>query len=448
MFSESFRSSIRSRRLSKIHELTVAQNKSKPIQSGKKSKLSSCAPRSGNEYTPHPNRPPVMARSRIFDWETEYSKKRQEEDETKWSPEIVDLAKSTIARSLHADTLTSYGAGLLRFTQYCDKLDIPESHRMPADRIILTAFIGAHVGSVGGKAVANWMSGLKMWHEYQGAPWHGNDAWVRMARTTANKEGTNFKRKPRDPVSMTHMKALKNGLDLTKPRDIAIWAIACTTFFGCRRLGETTIPSKAKFDKKFHVTNSTSYSIHALSDGNTSCTIRIPWTKTTKEQGAEIVLTGRMHDPDGICPVKALKAHLVTNASKIPSEFPLFSYSVDGKAYMIPKKDFLDRCHSIWSTASLHHILGHSFRIGGAVLLLLAGVPPEVVAATGGWTSLAFLLYWRRISEILPSSTSKAYSSRIVTDISSTMNSFRSQQGISQSLIDNAYEGQNSLISE
>ena len=48
----------------------------------------------------------------------------------------------------------------------------------------------------------------------------------------------------------------------------------------------------------------------------------------------------------------------------------------------------------------LTHILDHSFHIGGAVELLLAGVPPEIVAATGGWTSLAFLLYWHHMEEI------------------------------------------------
>ena len=71
---------------------------------------------------------------------------------------------------------------------------------MPANNIILTAFAGTYVGLVGGKAVVNWLSGLKVWHEYCGAPWHGNDAWVHMARVTANKEGTVFKRKPRDPI--------------------------------------------------------------------------------------------------------------------------------------------------------------------------------------------------------------------------------------------------------
>ena len=72
------------------------------------------------------------------------------------------------------------------------------------------------------------------------------------------------------------------------------------------------------------------------------------------------------------------------------------------------KYQFLDFCTQIWSKAALVHVLGHSFHIGGAVELPLAGVPPEIVAATGGWTLLAFLLYWRRMEEILPMSTLRA----------------------------------------
>ena len=56
----------------------------------------------------------------------------------------------------------------------------------------------------------------------------------------------------------------------------------------------------------------------------------------------------------------------------------------------------------------LAHVLGHSFHISGTVELLLAGIPPEIVAATGGWTSLTFLLYWHHMDEILPMSPSKA----------------------------------------
>ena len=84
----------------------------------------------------------------------------------------------------------------------------------------------------------------------------------------------------------------------------------------------------------------------------------------------------------------------------------------------------------------LAHVLGHSFRIGGAVELLLAGVPPEVVAATGGWTSLAFLLYWRRMEEVLPMSTSKAYKKAHIDDLAAIFEQFRINNKIPSALID------------
>jgi hypothetical protein len=89
----------------------------------------------------------------------------------------------------------------------------------------------------------------------------------------------------------------------------------------------------------------------------------------------------------------------------------------------------------IWSTAALTHVLGHSFRIGGAVELLLAGVPPEIVAATGGWTSLAFLLYWRRMEEILPMSTSKAYNKSHIDNLAAIFEQFRLKSNIPSALI-------------
>jgi hypothetical protein len=90
------------------------------------------------------------------------------------------------------------------------------------------------------------------------------------------------------------------------------------------------------------------------------------------------------------------------------------------------KKDFLSFISHIWSRSGGAHVLGHSFHIGGTVALLLAGVPPEVVAATGGWTSLSFLLYWRRLEDIIPSWTSLAYSHPQLDHVSSTMRTFSS----------------------
>jgi hypothetical protein len=54
-----------------------------------------------------------------------------------------------------------------------------------------------------------------------------------------------------------------------------------------------------------------------------------------------------------------------------------------------------------------------SYRIGGSVKLLLDGVEPEVIMKLGGWMSLCFLIYWRRLELVLSSRIAKAWDSRI-----------------------------------
>lgn len=92
---------------------------------------------------------------------------------------------------------------------------------------------------------------------------------------------------------------------------------------------------------------------------------------------------------------------------------------------------FLAFTLSIWQAAHLAHILSHSFRISGAVELLLAGVPPKIVAAIGGWTSLVFLLYWRRMEEILPMSTSQVYKKAHIDDLAKIFEHFHINHHIS-----------------
>jgi len=211
-----------------------------------------------------------------------------------------------------------------------------------------------------------------------------------------------------------------------------VWAVALCTFWGCRRLGETTVSSAAAFDGKYHVLRSTLVSFRELRNGTRSVHFRIPWTKTTKHEGTLITLTARN---DALCPRTALQNHIDVN-SNIPPTSALFAYhtSSSGTKNML-KQDFLAFVMSIWKSAHLAHVLGHSFRIGGAVELLLAGVAPEIVAATGGWTSLAFLIYWRRMEEILPMSTSKAYKQSHVAELASIFEEFRIAHNISLNLI-------------
>jgi hypothetical protein len=80
----------------------------------------------------------------------------------------------------------------------------------------------------------------------------------------------------------------------------------------------------------------------------------------------------------------------------------LFSYSSVHGPSVLSKQLFLQRCNTIWSALGYPRTTGHCFRIGGTTELLILGTPPDVVKATGRWSSDSFLRYWRSLEEIAP----------------------------------------------
>lgn len=211
-------------------------------------------PKKGNEINPSPLRPNVPAAERLRYWSTPYHQQLETSQLESLPPSLRENIRNVVFSGYVDDTKSSYGAGLLRFTQFCDRHDIPETDRMPASYLLLVAFIGEYSGSQSGSAMKNWLSGLKAWHDVCHAPWHGDDRWVELARRTANREGSSFTRPLRPPVTPEHMIALRNSLDISKPRDAAYWAVACVCFGSPRRLAEATVASIASFNAKFNVT--------------------------------------------------------------------------------------------------------------------------------------------------------------------------------------------------
>jgi hypothetical protein len=251
---------------------------------------------------------------------------------------------------------------------------------------------------------------------------------VELARRTANKEGTVFKRDQRGPVTMEHMIALRAAFDLNQPFDAAAWACAAAAIWGCRRLGELTIPSYKKFDPKFHVTHGAEARDVAARNSTTAIVVQIPWTKSTREKGGQLTLTAR---DDEFCPKRAFHNHMLVN-KLVPPHVPLFAYDAGNGVWSpMTKSWFLRRCDEIWKSATLLRVFGHSFRIGGSTELLLAGVAPEVVAALGGWTSLAFLLHWQKIEHIIPMNIGKAYDKDKIDEVAKAFEDFRIANSIS-----------------
>ncbi|KAK7062189.1 hypothetical protein R3P38DRAFT_2833937 [Favolaschia claudopus] len=164
-----------------------------------------------NEFRPH-----VLAADRLRCWSSPFAKEHDAEFRKDFPEDVVNKTYAALFASFDPDTQSDYAAGLLRFHQFCDRHEIPERARMPASYFLLAAFIADLVGSVGGGTA---------WHDVNGAPWEGDHRWVELALCTANKEGTAFKHEEHDP----------DNLDIGKPFDVAVWALAPTAFSSCRR---------------------------------------------------------------------------------------------------------------------------------------------------------------------------------------------------------------------
>lgn len=352
---------------------------------------------------------PVRAAKCISCWLTPFAIERRAALELSLPKSLVAGAYKVVADVLATNTKVTYVAGISRFTEFCDRHNVEEVARMPASPMLLTAFVAEHAGKVSGSTIRTWLSGVRAWHIHHGARWEGESEWVKLARITRKKEETAHSRPPRAPVSLEHLQELRKHLNISNSFHAALWATALVSFFGCRQLGKMTITRPSDFNELHHVLASTQviFNMDPI-HGPVSASFHIPWTKSTKQEGASVVLTAHLDDLD-LCPVRALMNHLTINKDA-PTMMSLFAYQNTNSQWMHMIKDtFLTCVQAVWDKAGLQAVHGHSFRIGGAVALLLQGVPPETVVATGGWTSLAFLLYWRCMEQIIPLHTSRAY---------------------------------------
>jgi hypothetical protein len=231
----------------------------KPLKNSTPRTIRARKPHVGHSIVANQLRPHVPATERIFSWRTPFGSRHQYEVAQRLPPPLVESAMMAVRGALAPNTKSTYAAGPLRFTQFCDKWVISEEARMPANYALLCAFIGEYKGLYSGNTIHSWLSGLRSWHIMNHAPWHGDDSWVHLAHTSANKEGTKHNLAPHAPVSIEHLSCLRRALDLSNPFHAAVWAVALVTFFGCRRLGETTPTTAAAFDSKYHVLRSTMY---------------------------------------------------------------------------------------------------------------------------------------------------------------------------------------------
>lgn len=280
---------------------------------------------------------------------------------------------------------------------------------MPASLILLGAFVADSIGTCTGKCIQNWLNGLRMWHLFNNVEWHGQSGWLPSLKKAADKKGVAFKRPLWGPVERVHLITLLSHLDLTLPRDAARWATTTTAFWGCRRLGKLLPKSTNKFNLVHDTSRSTPIS-RSVVNGLRTISLHLPWTKTTGTKGGECHLTEIPGDP--LCPIQALHNHLKVNHSPPPAT-PFFAFRSTSSSWITQlKQDFINWINLIFREHNLEHVFGHSFCIGGSLAYLLLGVKPEIIMKIGGWTSLCFLIYWRRLEQVIPVAITTAMESQ------------------------------------
>ncbi|KAJ6611708.1 hypothetical protein B0H10DRAFT_2055371 [Mycena sp. CBHHK59/15] len=312
---------------------------------------------------------------------------------------------------LDEGTRSNYGAGLLRFTQFCDMLSIREEARMPASAHLLAIFASDAAGYTSDSTLSNWLAGLKTWHDINGAQWEGETPKMKRVKAGVKKlVPATSKWAKRPPVTLEHMYALYISLVLTNCKD---------TQYGL---------NKAAFHPSHHVTRGEEVHFETHTSGKAVSTgFRIPWTKVTKEEGADICVS---KPEPALFTQYAMRQHLHAN-KRVPPHASLFAYEKDGGGHHnMTKTEYLTRVNDVWRNKGLLTVNGHSVQIGGTTELLLRGVNPDIVAQQGRWSSHSFSLYWRKIQTILPLFINQEFGANRISQASKGMLEFLKKYGL------------------
>ena len=309
------------------------------------------------------------------------------------SPHSNHRVTQAIQNGWANSTVRRYSGAIEQFIRFCDAEGVPAHLRFPADEFVLCAFAASSAGVHARSTPRGRLSALKAWHIAHNLEWKGSSRLRYVLDGVHNLAPRDSKHPPRPPINSTMISQLIQNLDLDSPLDIAIAACATTAFWGQCRLGEL-LPSSLS------VLQSTPFPVRSSFMKSTrnphAFVIRLPRTKT-HSHGQEVILVDQCLTID---PITLLKRHLRINNISVDAH--LFSYTSPQGSSPLTKSLFLQRCNDIWSRLGYPRTTGHCFRIGGTTELLIAGTPPDVVKATGRWSSDSFLRYWRSLDDIAP----------------------------------------------
>ena len=309
------------------------------------------------------------------------------------SPRARGHVSLAIQNGWAESTMKRYSGTIKQYVRFCDTERIPDHMRFPADEFVLCAFAASSLGKHARTTPRNRLSALKAWHLAHNMEWKGSSRLRFVLNGVHNLSPSTSRLPLRPPINARMLSQLVENLDLGSPFDAAVAACAVTAFWGQCRLGELLPTSLAS---PLAISFPIRSGLRKSSRNQHAYLLRLPQTKTCRH-GEDIVLVGQRFPID---PISLLNNTFFVN--RIPGDGHIFSYMSPDGFSPLTKPLFLRRCNKIWRALGYPHTTGHCFRIGGTTELLIAGTPPDVVKATGRWSSESFLRYWRSLDDIAP----------------------------------------------
>ena len=310
-----------------------------------------------------------------------------------FSLQAQSYVSQAIQNSWAESTVRRYSGAIKQYILFCNIKQVPGHLHFPADEFILCAFTASSLSKHASSTTWSRLSALKAWHFTHNLEWKGSTWLHYVLNSIHNLAPSISKCPPLPPISSNMLVQLVNSLDLKLLLDVAIATWAVMAFWGQCHLGKllplslatafcTPLPTRADFKRSLQ--------------NSESCLLHLSQTKT-HHHGQDVVLVDQQHP---VNPIYLLKKHLQTN--NVPSNTHIFSYTTVNGPLSLTKSLFLQKCNAIWQQLGYPQTTSHCFHIGGTTELLVAETPPNIVKATGQWSSESFLWYWRSLDDIAP----------------------------------------------
>ena len=255
---------------------------------------------------------------------------------------------------------------------------------LPADPTNLCQFMELMALTCGYGHLKNVLSSVKYIHEAYGHNFPSNDFNL---DTTLQGLKRRLAKTPFFvmPISPRILKLMYVQLDMSKPKDLALWCSYLVAFYGLFRKANV-VPETGPIDPK-----------RTLSRGNISLDrinkvvyIHVTFSKTINFCQRDLFIPIPSNDD----PALDLFRHIakLMDTVEAPSTAPAFSFSTTN---FVSYRMFTDRLKNLLSRAGLSPNLysGHSFRRGGATFLHQVGGSILQIQAAGDWSSQCFTRY-------------------------------------------------------